>query len=101
MADTPEEILKDMKKYWRVGWILLACTALTVAVAKVTPSVTIGLGIATVKAGLVALIFMHLSHEKSIIYKVLIYTVFFAIGLMFLTLLAMYDPIISPVNRAY
>ncbi len=95
MADTPEEILKDMKKYWRIGWILLACTVLTVVVAEITPSVTIGLGIATVKAGLVALIFMHLNHEKSMIYKVLVYTVFFAIGLMFLTLLHLYDPLIA------
>jgi len=34
-----------------------------------------------------------------LIYKVLLYTVFFAIGMMFLTLLAMYDPILSPFNR--
>ena len=46
MADTPEEILKDMKKYWLIGWILLGCTVLTVVVAEITPSVTIGLGIA-------------------------------------------------------
>ena len=95
MADTPEQILKDMKKYWRIGWILLACTVLTVVVAKITPSVTIGLGIATVKAGLVALIFMHLNHEKSMIYKVLVYTVFFAMGLLFLTILHLFDPLIA------
>ncbi len=95
MADTPEQILKDMKKYWRIGWILLACTVLTVVVAEITPSVTIGLGIATVKAGLVALIFMHLNHEKSMIYKVLVYTVFFAMGLLFLTILHLYDPLIA------
>ena len=46
-----------------------------------------------------ALIFMHLNSEKSMIYKVLIYTVFFAIGMMFLTLLALYDPIISPFDH--
>ena len=40
MADTPEEILKDMKKYWLIGWILLACTVLTVVVAWITPSIT-------------------------------------------------------------
>tara|TARA_B100001250_G_scaffold414014_1_gene450241 strand:+ start:2816 stop:3106 length:291 start_codon:yes stop_codon:yes gene_type:complete len=95
MADTPEEILKDMKKYWRIGWILLACTVLTVVVAEITPSVTIGLGIATAKAGLVAYIFMHLGHEKSMIYTVLVYTCFFALGLLFLTLLHLYDPLIA------
>ena len=62
-------------------------------------SIWLGLGIAAFKASLVAVIFMHLGKEKPLIYKVLLYTVFFAIGMLFLTLLAMYDPIISPFNR--
>ncbi len=95
MADTPEEIQKHMKAYWRVGWILLACTVLTVVVAKITPSITIGLGIAAGKAGLVALIFMHLNSEKSMIYKILVYTCFFALGLLFLTILHLYDPLVA------
>ena len=97
MADTPEEIQEHLKTYWKIGIILLFCTVLTVVVAWITPSITIGLLIATVKAGLVAAIFMHLSDEKPIIYKVLAYTVFFFIGLMFLTLLALYDPVVSRV----
>mgnify|MGYP001173573161 FL=1 len=102
MADTPEEIQKHLKLYWKVGYILLFCTALTVGVTYIPvigDNIWLGLGIATFKAGLVALIFMHLNDEKSMIYKVLLYTVFFAIGMMFLTLLALYDPIISPFNR--
>ena len=102
MADTPEEIKKDLKLYWKVGYALLFCTALTVGVTYIPvigDNIWLGLGIATFKAGLVALIFMHLYTEKSLIKKVLLYTVFFAIGMMFLTLLAMYDPIISPFNR--
>lgn len=95
MADTPEEIHKHMRAYWKVGAVLLVCTALTVIVAEITPSITIGLGLASVKAGLVAVIFMHLSAEKPIIYKILAYTVFFALGLMFLTMLALYDPLVS------
>ena len=93
---------KDLKKYWKVGWALLFCTALTVGVTYIPvigDNIWLGLGIATFKACLVAFIFMHLSNEKSLIYKVLLYTVFFAIGMMFLTLLAMYDPILSPFNR--
>jgi caa(3)-type oxidase subunit IV len=70
---------------------------LTVVVAWLTPSIILGLLIATFKAGLVAMIFMHLNNEKPMIYKVLGYTVFFAIGLMFLTLLSMYDPVVSRV----
>lgn len=102
MADTPEEIKKHLKLYWKVGYALLFCTALTVGVTYIPvigDNIWLGLGIATFKAGLVALIFMHLNSEKSLIYKVLLYTVFFAIGMIFLTLLAMYDPILSPFNR--
>ena len=95
MADTPEEIHKHMRAYWMVGIALLACTVLTVVVAWVTPSITVGLGIATFKASLVALIFMHLNSEKPLIYKILLYTTFFAIGLMFLTVLALYDPAVA------
>jgi cytochrome c oxidase subunit 4 len=99
MADTPEEIQKHLKLYWKVGYALLFCTGLTVAVTWFTDNIWVGLGIAASKAGLVAIIFMHLNDEKPLIYKVLLYTVFFAIGMIFLTLLAMYDPIISPFNR--
>ena len=95
MADTPEEIQKHLKTYWMVGGALLICTVLTVAVAKLTPSITIGLGIATFKASLVALIFMHLNSEKPLIYKILLYTGFFAVGLMFLTLLHLFDPAVA------
>ena len=93
MADTPEEIQKHLKLYWKVGVALLICTVLTVVVAWITPSITIGLGIAAFKAGLVAMIFMHLNAEKPLIYKILLYTVFFFIGMMFLCLLALYDPL--------
>ena len=97
MADTPEEIQEHLKLYWKVGIGLLICTVLTVVVAWITPSIMVGLAIATFKAGLVAMIFMHLNNEKSMIYKILLYTVFFAIGLLFLTLRALYDPVVSRV----
>ena len=102
MADTPEEIKKHLKLYWKVGYALLFCTVLTVGVTYIPAigdNIWLGLGIAAFKASLVAYIFMHLNHEKSIIYKVLLYSVFFAIALLFLTLLALYDPIISEFNR--
>ena len=95
MADTPEEIQKHIKLYWKVGWALLVCTVLTVVVARITPSITIGLAIACFKAGLVAMIFMHLNAEKPVIYKILLYTVFFFIGMMFLFILALYDPLVA------
>ena len=47
--------------------------------------------IATVKASLVALFFMHLISEKQMIYTVLEFTAFFFIGLMAITLSAYHD----------
>ena len=93
MADSPEEIQKHVKTYMIVGATLIVCSFLTVVVAWITPSITIGLGIACFKAGLVAFIFMHLNHERSIIYKILLFTFFFFLGLMVLTIMALYDPV--------
>jgi len=64
-----------------VGATLLAFTAITVALSYVNfgtqkANVAVALLVATLKAGLVAAIFMHLSAEKRLIYRVLIFTVF-------------------------
>ena len=101
MADTPEALKKHLKLYFLIGAILLAATVITVAVSYVdfgshAANVTIGLLIATVKAALVALIFMHLNHEKSLIYKILLFTFFFFLGMMVLTIIALYDPVFFP-----
>ena len=55
--------------------------------------VAVALLVATFKAGLVAAIFMHLSSEKRMIYRILIFTFFFVFGLFWLIYLAWYDPI--------
>lgn len=110
MAETAEEIAKHRKHYWIVGGLLGCGTILTIlfginlyhevlmgldfgAPGIDAPDVVIGLGIATVKASLVALIFMHLNHERGIIYKFLLFTVCFVISLMGLTLFAKLNPI--------
>ena len=105
MADSPEEILKHLRTYKIVGIILFVGTLITVAVAKLpfawldrgAPGVTaadivIGLIIASVKTGFVMLIFMHLNNEKPLIYKILLFTIVFAIGLFFLSYLHYLDP---------
>jgi caa(3)-type oxidase subunit IV len=53
----------------------------------------IGLTVSVIKASLVALIFMHLNHEKGLIYKMLLFTFLFFVSLMGLTLFALADPI--------
>jgi caa(3)-type oxidase subunit IV len=56
-------------------------------------NIAVALLVATFKAGLVAAIFMHLAAEKRLIYRVLIFTGFFVLGLFWLTFLAWYDPV--------
>jgi cytochrome c oxidase subunit 4 len=81
MADSIEAIQKSKKTYLAVFAALLVGTVLTVLVAEVEfldfgghgfdkADAIIGLLIATTKATLVAVIFMHLNHEKKLIYWV-------------------------------
>lgn len=94
---SPEYIRKAIKKYMLVGGILFAGTVLTVAmyyvhIPSVAMTIAVALLIASVKAGFVAAVFMHLSDERKMIYGILVCTVFFLIGLMALTIWAMHDP---------
>lgn len=94
---SPEYIQKAIKKYMLVGGILFAGTVLTVAmyyvhIPSVAMTIAVALLIASVKAGFVAAVFMHLSDERKMIYGILVCTVFFLIGLMALTIWAMHDP---------
>ena len=91
-------VQKHVRGYLMVGATLLAFTIITVALSYVNfgtmkANVAVALLVATFKAGLVAAIFMHLSAEKRLIYRVLIFTGFFVFGLFWLTYLAWYDPI--------
>src|SRR5437763_15828393 len=84
--------------YHTVGALLLAFTGITVALSYVdfgTRKANIGVAmlVASIKAGLVAAIFMHLAAEKRLIYRVLIFTGLFVFALFWLTFLAWYNPI--------
>ena len=76
--------------------ILVLLTVVTIA-ATFFPTgnfeIWISLGIATVKASLVAAYFMHLISEKKLIYATLILTAIFFVALMFLPLSHYFDPI--------
>lgn len=104
MADTPEAIKKSIKLYTLIGLVLFVFTVVTVAVATVPAldfgghgfdhvDAIIGLIIATFKASLVALIFMHLNHEKKGVYWIFFSGLFFGIALILLFAFAFYDPI--------
>jgi cytochrome c oxidase subunit 4 len=92
-------VQKHVRGYLMVGAILLTFTAVTVALSYVNfgtqkANIAVAMLVATLKAGLVAAIFMHLAAEKRLIYRVLIFTGFFVLGLFWLTFLAWYNPIV-------
>ena len=81
-----EEVKKHVKTYVGVFAALLILTAVTVWVSyfhlPIGYAVIIALAVASVKGSLVALFFMHLSHEKKIIYGSLLLTAIFFVVLM-------------------
>jgi caa(3)-type oxidase subunit IV len=92
-------VQKHVRGYLMVGAILLTFTAVTVALSYVNfgtqkANIAVAMLVATLKAGLVAAIFMHLAAEKRLIYRVLVFTGFFVLGLFWLTFLAWYNPIV-------
>lgn len=109
MADSPEEIKKAIRTYLLVFGLLLVGTVLTVLVATWYPierligghgfdvwDMVVGLLIATTKATLVALIFMHLNHEKKAVYWIFASGFIFAAWMGALIALAKNDPIHDP-----
>ncbi len=90
-ASDVESIRKQTRTYIGVFVALMVLTVLTVAVSyfhmPVVLAVIVALIIASFKGSLVAAVFMHLSHERKVIYWVLILTVAFFIVLMFVPVL--------------
>ncbi len=94
-------VQKHVRGYLMVGALLLAFTGITVALSYVhfgtdKANIAIAMLVATLKAGAVAAVFMHLAAEKRLIYRILVFTGFFVMGMFWLILLAWYD---SPIFR--
>jgi cytochrome c oxidase subunit 4 len=93
-----EDIKKHVKTYLMVFGTLMALTVLTVGVSymrlAVPIAIVVALLIATVKGSLVAAYFMHLLHERPVIFYVLALTVIFFVFLMFIPLLTIQDKIV-------
>lgn len=86
---------QHVKKYLFVFYCLIVGTIVTVLASylpidSVALTVAIAIFIACVKGFLVAGYFMHLMSEKKMIYGILLTTVFFFAGLMFLTVWSMH-----------
>jgi cytochrome c oxidase subunit 4 len=93
-AHGSHDVSKAVRTYLLVFGALMVGTLITVWASYIdfgTPGINIlvALIIATVKAGLVASFFMHLIDERKLIYGLLGATVFFFVGLMYVTLWSM------------
>ena len=91
MSDEAQDIKKEVRGYLFVFAALGALTIFTVALSylNVTMALAIALAlcVATLKSSLVASFFMHLIHEKKIVYFVLILAVaFFAVMMFFIVI---------------
>jgi caa(3)-type oxidase subunit IV len=86
-----DPIRKSIRTYMIVGLVLFCGTLATVAVATIPAldvgahgfdksDALIGLAIATVKASLVAAVFMHLNHERRLVYWVILLGIIHACG---------------------
>ncbi len=92
-----EEFKKHLKIYIGVFLALLVLTGITVGASYIhfggKGNIVVALVIAALKAGLVAGWFMHLKSERRPIYRILYFTAFFFLALMFLTLWAFRDSV--------
>ena len=102
MAETadhssPEEFKKHLGKYYVVFVALLCLTAITVGVSYLKLNrplaIAVALVIATVKAGMVAGVFMHLISEKKVIYAVLILTAAFFLLVLLLPSFTIFESV--------
>ena len=95
--DSVDDIKKSVKTYFMIFGTLMVLTIITVGVSyvhlPVAAAVTVALVVATIKGSLVALYFMHLLHERKVIYWVLTLTLIFFIFMMFVPLLTNSDKI--------
>ena len=92
---TAEEVNRHVKVYLGVFASLLVLTGLTVGIAFIDLgheiNIVFALLIATAKASLVGLFFMHLKWERKSIYSLLVLVFFFFLALIGLTLGGYWD----------
>ena len=96
-AHAADDIKKSVKTYYTIFGALMVFTVTTVAVSylhlPIALAVVVALVVATLKGSLVAMFFMHLLHERKVIYWALMLTVVFFVALMFIPLLTNLDRI--------
>src|SRR3989442_5716202 len=97
MAEAHEDVSKHMGKYYAVFVALICLTAITVGVSYLKLNrplaIAVALVIASVKAGMVAAVFMHLISEKKVIYAVLILTAAFFLLVLLLPSFTVFEAV--------
>ncbi|MDX1950966.1 MAG: cytochrome C oxidase subunit IV family protein [Verrucomicrobiota bacterium] len=98
------DVSKEVRRYLIIFGALLIGTVITVLASYVNfgsprMNIIVALIIASVKAFLVAGYFMHLLSERKMIYAMLVATVFFVIGLMYLTVWSMEPSSLIHIKR--
>lgn len=97
-------VMAHLKKYVAVGGVLFIGTALTVWLSYIDLgewNIGVAMLVATIKAGLVAAIFMHLENERATIWRFLLFTAIFATGMFALTYFHWWDPIMGSVRNVH
>jgi cytochrome c oxidase subunit 4 len=88
MSADAHNIKDEVRKYLIVFAALLILTVVTVAISylhlSTTMAIVLALIVATFKASLVVLFFMHLISERRVIYMFLSFTVIFFLGVLIL-----------------
>ena len=96
-------IVPQVRGYVAVFGALLVLTLVTVAISYVqlpaSSTVAVALTIATAKAALVALFFMHLKGERPMVYWTLALTAFLLVALLAFVLWSEADHIVGPTMR--
>lgn len=103
MGHSAEDVRKQVKGYIAVFAALMVLTLVTVAVSylhlsSIGERVTVALIVATVKASLVAVVFMHLKAERFLVYVTLALTAFFVVLVFALPIWAESDHVMGTVR---
>lgn len=104
MASSAEEVRKSLKTYLFVFGALAALTAVTVGVSTlglkmdwpITVAVIIAMIVAITKGSLVGAYFMHLNHERGVIWQIIFVCIIFFLVLLLIPSLTLYEPPVVP-----
>jgi cytochrome c oxidase subunit IV len=98
-GSSPEEIKKGIRAILIIGGVLSFLTVVTVGLSMYempthNQNILLGMILAAGKVCLVGGVFMHLFHEKKLIFKILTFSLVFLLAIFFLTYFSNLDPLV-------